>query len=174
MIPEDNDEAAMAGVMRPRQHKQHRKHESPFKYRKGEYLGVDPIGPFQVPSPAGYDCAMVYSDKSTSQIEVQGFKIGGKRSVKQLIREQKQTRELDDIRFTGIALDTHLMTTDYEEKMMSAEVAEMCAEDKIVHKMSPPRCTSSTSSKEGSRRSRPRLLRSTINQGSRSRSSCTR
>jgi hypothetical protein len=44
-------------------------HESPFDYRKGEHLSMDPVGPVKVPAPL-----MVYGDKSTGHISVQLYK----------------------------------------------------------------------------------------------------
>jgi hypothetical protein len=55
--------------MRPPQSKTHRHHESPFDYRKGEHLSMDPVGPVKVPAPL-----MVYGDKSTGHISVQLYK----------------------------------------------------------------------------------------------------
>ena len=102
MIHEDDDEGGMAGRMRPPQHKQHRKNESRYMYRSGEHLSLDPIGPFQIASPQGFDCAMVYGDKHDGDISVQGFKLAGKRSVTSLVKEEINFRELTCEKFKGL------------------------------------------------------------------------
>ena len=139
MIPEDDDEGGMAGRMRPPQHKQHRKNESRYMYRSGEHLSLDPIGPFQIASPQGFDCAMVYGDKHDGDISVQGFKLAGKRSVTSLVKEEINFRELRCEKFKGIKLDLHMITSDHEAKLISDEMETMCAEDKLTHFKSPPR-----------------------------------
>ena len=74
MAPDDDCSSKRQGDMRPPQSKTHRHHESPFDYRKGEHLSMDPVGPVKVPAPRGLDSMMVYGDKSTGHISVQLYK----------------------------------------------------------------------------------------------------
>jgi hypothetical protein len=104
--------------MRPPQSKAHRHHESPFDYRKGEHLSMDPVGPVKVPAPRGLDSMMVYGDKSTGHISVQLYKseaAGGKRKVKDLLapKEFPCTPEL----YKRIMLEP-VPSTDEEKKVM--------------------------------------------------------
>ena len=59
--------------------------------------------------------------------------------MKTLVRTQRNKRELDEVSYIGVKLDTHMMTTDYEAKLISDEMKEMCAEDNLTHFKSPPR-----------------------------------
>jgi hypothetical protein len=56
-----------------------------------------------------------------------------------LLAEELNYREHDDVRYTGIALTTHFITTDSESKLISNQVESLCSERQITHLKSPPR-----------------------------------
>jgi hypothetical protein len=63
LAPDDDCSSKRQGDMRPPQSKAHRHRESPFDYRRGEHLSMDPVGPVKVPAPRGLDSMMAYGDK---------------------------------------------------------------------------------------------------------------
>jgi len=101
-VLEDDDAAAQAGRMRPPQHKSHHRHQSPYDYEAGEHLSIDPIGPFKVMSPGGFDCLMIYGDKRTTDLSAQGF-IQAERWYS-LYRARFRT----DFRYPGVCAETLL------------------------------------------------------------------
>jgi hypothetical protein len=142
MAPDDDCNSRMQGRMRPPQEKSRRHSESPYEYGKGEHLSMDPVGPVKVPSPGGFDCAMVYADKSTDNMSVQLFRSlvsGGTRKVKSLLAEEVTLREHDDIKYTGVGLTLRFITSDSEARMMTDEVEDYCADKQVTHLKSPPR-----------------------------------
>jgi hypothetical protein len=77
MAPDDDCFSKMQGNMRPPQSKTHRHHETPFDYRKGEHLSMDPVGPVKrfLHQMVWIVYSMnVYGDKKSSHITVQMFK----------------------------------------------------------------------------------------------------
>ena len=61
--------------MRPPQSKTHRHHESPFDYRKGDHLSMDPVGPVKAPAPRGLDSMMAYGDKPSPSTPIKSAAI---------------------------------------------------------------------------------------------------
>jgi hypothetical protein len=142
MAPDDDCYSKMQGNMRPPQSKTHRHHSSPYAYRKGEHLSMDPVGPVKVATPHGLDSMMVYGDKSTSHLSVQLYKseaAGGRRKTKDLLAEELNFREHDDVEYTGVKLTLRFITSDSEKKLISDGVENLCGERKITHLKSPPR-----------------------------------
>ena len=115
MAPDDDCFSRMQGNMRPPQAKTHRHNSSPFEYRKGEHLSMDPVGPVRVAAPGGKDSFVVYGDKSSGHISVQLYKsesTGGSRKVKDLLLEELTLREHDDVHYTGVKLVLRFITSD--------------------------------------------------------------
>jgi hypothetical protein len=66
MAPGGDCSSKRQGDMRPPQSKVHRHHESPFEYRKGEHLSMDPVGPVKAPAPRGLDSMTAHGDGGES------------------------------------------------------------------------------------------------------------
>ena len=142
MAPDDDCYSKQQGNMRPPQSKTHRHHSTPFEYRKGEHLSMDPVGPVKVPAPRGLDCMMVYGDKNTSHLSVQLYRsesTGGTRKIKDLLAEELTFREHDDVHYSGVKLALRFITSDSEAKLISDGVENLCGERSITHLKSPPR-----------------------------------
>jgi hypothetical protein len=122
MAPDDDCYSKQQGNMRPPQSKAHRHHSTPYEYREGEHLSMDPVGPVKVPAPRGLDCMTAYGDKNTSHLSVQLYRsesTGGTRKIKDLLAEELTFREHDDVHHSGVKLATRFITSDSEAKLVS-------------------------------------------------------
>ena len=82
---------------------------------------------------------MIYGDKRTTDLTAQSFKLQGGRKVATLVKEEINHRELENVKYDGLRLNTCLVTTDSEAKMISDEMEELCVKEQWTQFKSPPR-----------------------------------